>query len=218
MNLEEVNFGYSTKNISLPSQKEYILQLIHSVETFVRNLRWRAYFLLHPQERPQKEKYGFKSLRAAPKIKELQKLEDALYDLVKNIRFRKYSNSFQRQLKEDRNKILNETKIIVPADKSSNFYKITKDEYDTLISKEVHKFYKKATNEEVSSIKNEHTEIVTELEIEDRVFETVKSKARITLKDHKPDFRNKPTTRLIDSCKPEIGKISKRFCREFWMN
>jgi len=78
---------------------------------------------------------------------------------------------------EDRNKILNESKIIVPADKSSNFYKITKDEYDTLISKEVHKFYKKATNEEVSAIKNEHTEIVTELEIEDRVFATVKSKA-----------------------------------------
>ena len=64
MNLEEVNFGYSMKNISLPSQKEYILQLIHSVETFVRNLRWRAYFILNPNERPQKETHGFKSLRA----------------------------------------------------------------------------------------------------------------------------------------------------------
>ena len=37
------------------------------------------------EKRAQKENYGFKSLRAAPKIKELQKLEDALYDLVKSI-------------------------------------------------------------------------------------------------------------------------------------
>ena len=56
--LEEVNFGYSMKNVSLPSQKEYILQLIHSVEKFVRNLRWRTYFFLNPQERQQKEKFG----------------------------------------------------------------------------------------------------------------------------------------------------------------
>ena len=36
-------FGYSMKNISLPSQKEYVMQLISSVETFVKNIRWRAH-------------------------------------------------------------------------------------------------------------------------------------------------------------------------------
>ena len=76
---------YSKKNIPLNSKKEYLLQLVHSVEKFVRNLRWRAYFYLNPQQKPQKEKYDFRSLRAAPKIKELQKLEDAMYDLVRNI-------------------------------------------------------------------------------------------------------------------------------------
>ena len=32
----------------------------------------------------------------------------------------------------------------------------------------------------------------------------------ITLKDHKPNFRNNPTCRLINPTKPEIGKISKQ--------
>ena len=122
--MERVDFSYSMKNISLPSQKEYVLQLIHCVEIFVRNLRWRAYFYLNPQQKPQKENFDFKSLKAAPKIKELQWLEDAMYDLVRNIKFKKYSNEFQRKLKDDRMKIMNETKVIVPADKSTNFYKV----------------------------------------------------------------------------------------------
>ena len=206
-----MDFSYSMKNISLPSQKEYVLQLIHCVEIFVRNLRWRAYFYLNPQQKPQKENFDFKSLKAAPKIKELQWLEDAMYELVRNIKFKKYSNEFQRKLKDDRMKIMNETKVIVPADKSANFYKVEKEDYDNLISKEIHKLYKKATTEEVNKIKTEHTAIVKNLEIDDRVFATPKIKARVTLKDHKEDFRNKPTTRLINPCKPEIGKISKKF-------
>ena len=108
---DKFNFGYSLKNISLPSQKEYVMQLIFSVETFVKNLRWRSYFFLNPQEKPSKETYGFKSLKAAPKIKELQKLEDGMFDLVRNIEFKKFSNAFQRKLKEDRIRINNENSV-----------------------------------------------------------------------------------------------------------
>ena len=115
-------------------------------------------------------------MKAAPKIKELQWLEDAMYDLVRNIKFKKYSNEFQRKLKDDRMKIMNETKVIVPADKSANFYKVEKEDYDNLISKEIHKLYKKATTEEVNKIKTEHTAIVKNLEIDDRVFATPKIK------------------------------------------
>ena len=130
---DKFNFDYSMKNISLPSQKEYLMQLICSVETFVRNIRWRAHFFLNPDERPKKEKFGFKSLKAAPKIKELQKLEDGLYDLVRNVTFKKFSNAFQRKLKSDRMRIRNENRLIVPADKSSNFYGLEKYDYDELI-------------------------------------------------------------------------------------
>ena len=80
---EKFEFGYSMKNVSLPSQKEYLISLISSVETFVKNLRWRCFFFLNPQDEPSKENYEFKSLRQAPKIKDLYKLENALYDMVK---------------------------------------------------------------------------------------------------------------------------------------
>ena len=209
--MEQVNFDYSMKNIGLPSQKEFLKQLIHSVEIFVRNLRWRSFFFLNPSEKPEKETYGFRSIRAAPGVRELEKLEDSLYDLVKNVKFRKYSNSLQRDLKQDKVKIANEPKLIIPADKTSNFYKLEKKDYETLLSKDIQKHYKKADENEVENIKLEHKAIVSNLEIDDRVFATEKSSARVTLKDHKPNFRNKPTTRLINPYKPQIGKISKQF-------
>ena len=38
--------------------------------------------------------------------------------------------------------------------------------------------------------------------------------AFITLKDHKENFENKPTCRLINPSKPEIGRISKQILEE----
>ena len=78
MEMEKIEFGYSLKNIGLPSQREYLSQLTHSCEKFVRNLRWRANFFLKPSSKPEKETYGFRSIKAAPKIKELKKLEEYL--------------------------------------------------------------------------------------------------------------------------------------------
>ena len=53
-------------------------------------------------------------------------------------------------------------------------------------------------------------EIADKLDISDRIDTTAQSEAFITLKDHKPNFTNKPTCRLINPCKSEIGKISKQ--------
>lgn len=39
---------------------------------------------------------------------------------------------------------------------------------------------------------------------------TADKDAFITLKDHKPNFANKPTCRLINPTKSEIGKVSKQ--------
>ena len=48
------------------------------------------------------------------------------------------------------------------------------------------------------------------LGIDDRVDATADKDAFITLKDHKPNFANKPTCRLINPTKSEIGKVSKK--------
>ena len=48
------------------------------------------------------------------------------------------------------------------------------------------------------------------LKIDDRVEVTAQKEAFITLKDHKDNFANKSTCRLINPSKQEIGKISKQ--------
>ena len=75
-----------------------------------------------------------------------------MHDLVKNVKFKKYSNQFQRKLKEDRLRIRNKNRLIISAEKSSNHFIVTKADYDDLLAKEVHKRYKRASNAEFESI------------------------------------------------------------------
>ena len=51
--------------------------------------------------------------------------------------------------------------------------------------------------------------IAEKLELADRIEASAPRDSLITLKDHKPDFINNPTYRLINPCKFEIGIISK---------
>ena len=53
-------------------------------------------------------------------------------------------------------------------------------------------------------------EITRRLDIDDRVFETTKRQAFVTVKDHKENFRTNPKCRLLNPTKPELGKISKK--------
>ena len=58
----------------------------------------------------------------------------------------------------------------------------------------------------MNSIELEAQEIARKIHLEDRVNTTAKQEAFITLKDHKPNFANNPTCRLINPVKSEIGK------------
>ena len=82
--------------------------------------------------------------------------------------------------------------------------------YNDLLQKNITKAYKKVTPNTTNPIEVEAKSIAKELDLEDRVNITAKRKAFITLKDHKPNFVNNPTCRLINPAKSEIGKISKQ--------
>ena len=53
MNL--VNLEGSVKNIPIPSFKVYMNMFIHSIETLVREMEWKAILFLNPSKKPQKE-------------------------------------------------------------------------------------------------------------------------------------------------------------------
>ena len=88
--LTAMNISYSTKNIPIPTKKEYLKNLIIKTEKFIKNLRWRTFFVLNPDtEIVEKETYGFNSTKPPPILKELKDFEDGLTHIIQNIKFRK---------------------------------------------------------------------------------------------------------------------------------
>ena len=69
---------------------------------------------------------------------------------------------------------------------------------------------KKVTQSTTNSIKLEVKAITKKLHLDDGINITARHKGFITLKDHKPNFANNPTCRLINPAKAKIGIISKQ--------
>ena len=209
--MEKVELGYSGKNIPVPSNNVYLQILISKVERFAHNLRWKALFFLKPTAKPKsKQTFGFKSTAPAPGVPELKQFEIELADLIENIKFGRKPNLFQQKLKEDERNIKSETRAHVKADKSTNYYKMEAENYNKLLESEIHKEYKKASQNEVKNVEKGQKKIVVQLDLQDRVFATTQRQAFATLKDHKEQFPNNPKVRLINPSKPEVGRIAKQ--------
>jgi len=133
-----------------------------------------------------------------------------MINLVQSVTFIEQSNEFQRKLNTDITNATNNAKIIVKADKTTNFYKMEKTEYKNLMAKNIQKEYKKTSKTQIKNVNREAKEIAQELELEERVETMAERECFITLKDHKPEFVNSPTCRLINPAKTELGKVSKQ--------
>jgi hypothetical protein len=169
--MDQVNFNYSTKNISLPSQKDFKIELIKSVEKFIKNIKWRAHHYLNPSNNYQrKETFGFRTTSPPPLVAELDELQDMLFDLVVGIKFKNHSNDFQNKLKNDIKTIASEKKMIIAADKTNHFYKVSKEQHDELLERQVNKEYKKADNTTIKDINKNDKEIASKLELSDRIY------------------------------------------------
>ena len=112
-------------------------------------------------------------------------------------------------MKEDAKTIKHTKELLINADKSSNVYKMDKDTYKKYLRENVTEIYKKSNRDKVNKINTETKKIATKLKIDDRVQQFREAEAFITVKDHKDNFPNFPTFRLINPSKSEIGKISK---------
>lgn len=214
--MDLLNFDYSTKNIAKPSEKAYIKKIIGKTEDFCKRLRWKAFFYLNPEAKSKDlNTYGFKSTKTPPIIKELSIFEKKLADMIRSIKFRNYNNPLQKRLQSDiRDKINKTDKLIVSADKTTNFYAMDKTNYENMLENNITQTYRKTSNSISKDINNENTKIATNLNLEDRIYKTAEKEAYITLKDHKDNFCNNPKCRLINPSKSELGKISKKLLDE----
>ena len=212
MNFRVKDFEYSTKNIPLASKNTYLQALIGKTESLIQRMRWKAFFFLNKNTNDTtKESYGFKSKRSPPHVNELNDFKDCMLDMIQRVEFKTttYSNELQKKLSQDVKEIRDENNIFVKADKTTNYYKTTPEDYVTLVNKNVTKTYKKANPNVPATITLEDKKIAEKIELEDRIEVSASRDSFITLKDHKPDFINNPTCRLINPSKSEIGIISK---------
>ena len=112
--MDHHDFGYSMKNVPLPSEKEYKLELLNSIHSFDNRMKWRAHHFLNPTvAKSTKETYGLNTSNSPPPIKELKALQDGLCEIARNIQFRDLKDPFQNKLRNDLRDIRNEEKIMI---------------------------------------------------------------------------------------------------------
>jgi len=134
--MEKFNINYSTKTIPLPSRNDYLQRLIEKTEKVLRRMRWKAHFFLNPDTTSSsKETYGFKSTKNPPPVEELKDFEDDMLKMIQSVKFRQINNPFLNKLKEDTDYLKNETKLLIAADKTTNFYKLEPSTYNELLEK-----------------------------------------------------------------------------------
>ncbi len=108
--------------------------------------------------------------------------------------------------------------LFVAADKTTNFYRLDAPTYEKLLDMAITKTYKKAPTKATSRIVSDEKKIAKSLGIDNRVDSLAAKDSFITLKDHKPNFPNNPTCRLINPSKSEIGIISKQILQRINSN
>ena len=107
-------------------------------------MRNKAEHFLRPKSNNQsKETFGIRSVKNPKAVPELKNFENELIDLAQNVEFKHFDNELQRNLKRICDNIKQEPKLIIPADKTPNFYKVTLAEHDDLRQKDVQKNFKK---------------------------------------------------------------------------
>ena len=213
--MEKINFNYSLKNIPIPPTNSYMKSFIAKVESLIRRMRWKAFFFDEDNNTPNTRlTYGFNTENSPPVRPLLTPFENDMYAWIDSIQFSKHRSDFQKKLTRDRKTIQSSAEVYVPADKSTNIYKMSPDNYTKLLHDNVTATYKKTNASTKRKIDLEAKDIATDLNLADRIEQIAETEAFVTLKDHKENFENNPKCRLINPSKSEIGIISKHHLQE----
>lgn len=210
VNMQQIRFNYSLKNIGLPTHDEYRRNIINKTESVIQRMRWKAHFFTHGNNETQKtQTYGLKSKRSAPPVNELKPFEEDVVRMIENIKFQYVKGEFIQSLENDKRRIKSSSNVFIPADKTRNMYEMNAQTYNKLLNENITKTYKLADPNTTNEINNELKDITDELKISNRIEPMAQTEAFISIKDHKDNFENHPQCRLINPAKSNLGKVSK---------
>ena len=65
--MEKQQLHYSQKNIPIPSERSYKLNLMDKIDQVIKHMRWKVFFYMNRSDDTQ-EIYGLKSFNCPPKI------------------------------------------------------------------------------------------------------------------------------------------------------
>ena len=113
--------------------------LMEKIESVIKPMRWKAFYLKKDPSSITYTSYGFKTRNYPPQCKELQNFEKDLLDTIKLIRFRIVKDSFQRKLNEDILNIKSSPDVYAFANKTTHIYKFPPQEYRKLLHENISK-------------------------------------------------------------------------------
>ena len=130
-------------------------------------------------------------------------------NLLRNIKFRATKSSFQQQLTKDIRTTKNTKTTLRFADKTSNIYKVPKEQCEKLVNMLSRHFTKRLARKHKTRATPKEKNILKNKEVIKEMFVNGKQNCFITLKDHKPNFQNKPTAQILNPAINGLGRISK---------
>lgn len=140
-------------------------------------MRWKTLQFLGKLEENNKETYRFKCQIYPQRVDELNKFEEELMLMIKNIDLRNVHNKLQEKSKHDITEIRNSNKVIVPANKTRNLYKTEKKDYNEFLSENITKTYRKSNRNKINKLNLDAKKIPNELSISDRTDQLKKNEA-----------------------------------------
>ena len=121
-------------------------------------MRWKAHFFLRPnQTQTSKNFYGFNSMKNPPSIDGLKEFEDGMLNLIQSVKFQPVESTFLKDLNDVR-EVKRINKLLIPLDKTTNFYKMEPTTYNGLLAKNITKSYNKASPLTTETVRQESQE------------------------------------------------------------
>ena len=159
--MEKVNFNYSLKNIPIPSNNLYLKTLIDKISSLIRRMRWKAYFFDNPDQRKESNSnhFGFHFEYSPPQSAALTPFENDMYELIRNVSFKRCTSSFQTQLANDIKNVKRSEDLLIAADKTTNLYMVTPQQHDKLLTESITKTYKISEKDAVLQVNREAKDI-----------------------------------------------------------
>ena len=210
--LKHINVRYSLKNIPIPSTKHHMKCLIDKLDNFIRRLRWKAHFFDTQSDNYYNENknFGFKLEHYPLQHKGLNAFEADLYELARSIQFKKVHNSFFSKLSQDVKRIAICSSLFLPADKTTNLYKMGIIDSKKLLHDNVTVNCQITNASNVKQINLDVINIANNLKLDNKIEKLAKKEAFFPVKDHKPNFCNNPKCRLFNFTKFKIGIINQK--------